>query len=76
MKPEVVEEVKKEEQKQDKLVGTLYKKEAFVRSEKIKDVRYRIVYAMLPGGKNFMGQVEVDFRPTEELSDEWAFLDY
>ena len=61
-------------------LATLYKKEALLRSEKIDNVSYRLVYAMLPGGKTFRGQVEISFNLKETLNDgsmtEWAFLDY
>lgn len=52
---------------------TLYKTEAAKRAELISDVSYRIAYALLRGGKTFLGQVKVQF--TMSTVDD-TFLDY
>src|SRR5688572_27101078 len=39
----------------------LYKTEAFIRSEIISEVNYKIALALLKGGESFHGQVEVTF---------------
>ena len=76
----IVVEVDEDEAAQ-KIKPTLYKKEAMARSKCFSDLHYRIVYAMLPGGKTFRGQVEVKFKLLKEIKkdedgEEWAFLDY
>ena len=60
---------------------TLYKKEAIRRGIRFSDVSYRIIYALLPGGLNFHGKVEISFTYWEELAEdeeetEWCFIDY
>ena len=61
-------------------MSTLYKKEANLRSSLVSNVKYRIIYALLPGGKNFRGRVLVSFDLSADYQSpsdtEWAFLDY
>lgn len=84
----VDEEVKQSEKQEEaktaetkEVKATLYKSEALERSKCFSDLHYRISFALLPGGKTFRGQVEVDFKllreikGTEEESN-WCFLDY
>ena len=52
---------------------TLYKTDANKRGKMITDVSYRIALALIRGGKNFHGQVQVKFTLTK-LED--TFLDY
>lgn len=76
----VVEEDGDEEPHEVK--ATLYKSEALVRSKAFSDLHYRVAFALLPGGKTFRGQVEIDFKLLREIKKEsddepdWAFLDY
>jgi hypothetical protein len=44
---------------------TLYRTEAMKRSEQVKDVSYRLAYALNRGGGTFQGQVEVTFSLAE-----------
>ena len=55
-------------------VKTLYRKEAFERSTVVKNVKYRIAYALLRGGERFHGQSKITFDLTE-VSDK-IFVDY
>ena len=70
------------QQKTGKML-TLYKKEADLRSTIISNVKYRIIYAMLPGGKTFRGRVTVNFDVSDRINEgivredkSWSFLDY
>ena len=54
---------------------TLYCKDALYRSSYIHDVKYRIAYALLPGGKTFHGSVQISFE-LDEIPSENTFLDY
>lgn len=49
-----------------------------MRSQFIKDVSYKITYALIKGGVNFHGQVEVTFTLENEptVDDDFFFLDY
>ena len=42
-------------------IKTLYKNEAFKRSEEVSNVNYKLSYSLLRGGETFEGQVEVNF---------------
>ena len=55
---------------------TLYKKEAIKRSRDISNVSYALAYALLRGGDNYHGQVNIQFtlREGADLSD--VFVDY
>ena len=55
----------------------LYKTDAFERSEKVSNVRYRMAYALLRGGEHFHGQSKIFFDLNEagKASDK-IFLDY
>lgn len=58
-------------------IKTLYKTEAFKRSEEVSDVSYRLAYALLKGGETFEGQVEVKFTLSEQSAkSEDIFVDY
>ena len=51
---------------------TLYCKDALYRSSYIHDVKYRIAYALLPGGKTFHGSVQISFE-LDEIPSENTF---
>ena len=55
----------------------LYKTEAMQRSQDVNDVRYRLMLALLRGGKTYQGHVEIKFTltATSAKSDQ-IFVDY
>lgn len=55
-------------------VKTLYRTEAFERSENVSNVKYRIAYALLRGGERFHGQSKIWF-DLKEVTDK-VFVDY
>ena len=52
----------------------LWEKEAMQRSKDISNVSYKLAYALLRGGENFHGQVEINFTLTEAKDS--IFADY
>lgn len=52
----------------------LYEKEAMQRSKDITNVSYKLAYALLRGGQNFHGQVEITFDLSEPNDN--IFADY
>ena len=56
---------------------TLYKKEAMQRSQDVSDVHYKLSYALIRGGANYHGQVEITFKLTKEAANsDRIFVDY
>lgn len=51
-----------------------------MRAKNISNVNYRLVYALIPGGKTFHGRIDASFEllnlPSEEDEVNWTFLDY